>query len=165
MEEAVHLTEMNGNRWTRDNHSSSWQPDYRIMRDAEGKHSSLPINWESGLPMGWAFFQRSTWRLKAPSPSLLLQGQPRSYFPEQRKHFLSISIAEVKREPSSLWKHWKPLHPQVLWQFLLKGDWQPRRLTEKELAEAAERLDTSGESNWPDISEFGMGSTAFLLID
>ncbi|XP_039105264.1 periphilin-1 isoform X2 [Hyaena hyaena] len=188
-----HRGDESGYRWTRDDHSTSRQPEYRDMRDGFRRKSIYhyardrsPHKRDTAL-----FRESSVGRKDSPHSRSGSSVSSRSYSPERSKtysfhqsqHRKSIRAgASYKRQNEGNPERGKERPVQSLKTSRdtspssssavpsSKVLDKPSRLTEKELAEAAskwaaEKLEKADESNLPEISEFEAGSTAPLFID
>ncbi|XP_039105273.1 periphilin-1 isoform X6 [Hyaena hyaena] len=169
-----HPSDESGYRWTRDDHSTSRQPEYRDMRDGFRRKSIYhyardrsPHKRDTAL-----FRESSVGRKDSPHSRSGSSVSSRSYSPERSKTYsFHQSQHRSKERPVQSLKTSRDTSPSsssaVPSSKVLD---KPSRLTEKELAEAAskwaaEKLEKADESNLPEISEFEAGSTAPLFID
>ncbi|XP_058414472.1 periphilin-1 isoform X4 [Diceros bicornis minor] len=190
-----HRGDESGYRWTRDDHSTGRQPEYRDMRDGfrrKGFYSSHYVRDRSPHKRDTPFFRESpVGRKESPHSRSGSSVSSRSYSPERSKtysfhqsqHRKSVRAgASYKRQNEGKPERGKERPVQSLKTSRdtspssssavpsSKVLDKPSRLTEKELAEAAskwaaEKLEKADESNLPEISEYEAGSTAPLFID
>ncbi|XP_032741267.1 periphilin-1 isoform X1 [Rattus rattus] len=184
-----------GYRWTRDDHSTSRQSDYRDMRDGFRRKSFYSSHYSrdrSPHKRDAPFFRESpVGRKDSPHSRSGSSVSSRSYSPErsrahtfhQSQHRKSSRVgASYKRQNEATRGRGKERSIQSLKTSRdtspssssavssSKALDKPSRLTEKELAEAeskwaADTLERSDENNLGEISEFEAGSAAPLFID
>uniref|UniRef100_A0A2K5EG13 Periphilin-1 C-terminal domain-containing protein n=1 Tax=Aotus nancymaae TaxID=37293 RepID=A0A2K5EG13_AOTNA len=154
-----------GYRWTRDDHSSSRQPEYRDMRDGFRRKSFYSSHYAR---------ERSSHKRHNDSPHSRSGSSvcSRSYSPERSKSYsFHQSQHRNKERPVQSLKTSRDTSPSsASAASSSKVLDKPSRLTEKEFAEAAskwaaEKQEKSDESNLPEISEYEAGSTAPLFTD
>lgn len=190
-----HPSDEFGYRWTRDDHSTSRQSDYRDMRDGFRRKSFYSSHYSrdrSPHKRDAPFFRESpVGRKDSPHSRSGSSVSSRSYSPErsrahtfhQSQHRKSSRVgASYKRQNEATRGRGKERSIQSLKTSRdtspssssavssSKALDKPSRLTEKELAEAeskwaADTLERSDENNLGEISEFEAGSTAPLFID
>ncbi|KAM5251647.1 periphilin-1 isoform 9-T14 [Hipposideros larvatus] len=181
-------------KWTRDDHSTSRQPEYRDTRDGFRRKSfySSYVRERSPHKRESSFLRDSpVSRKESPHSRSGSSVSSRSYSPEKSKTYsfhqsqhrkLERVRASYKRQNEGKPERGKERPVQSLKTSRdtspssssaissSKVLDKPSRLTEKELAEAAskwaaEKLEKADESNLPEISEYEAGPTAPLLID
>ncbi|XP_034372058.1 periphilin-1 isoform X4 [Arvicanthis niloticus] len=171
-----HRGDESGYRWSRDDHSTSRQPDYRDMRDGFRRKSFYSSHYSrdrSPHKRDASFFRESpVGRKDSPHSRSGSSVSSRSYSPERsRAHSFHQSQHRSKERSIQSLKTSRDTSPSsssaVSSSKVLD---KPSRLTEKELAEAEskwanETLEKSDENNLAEISEFEAGSTAPLFID
>eukprot|EP00073_Rattus_norvegicus_P025970 XP_006242295.1 PREDICTED: periphilin-1 isoform X4 [Rattus norvegicus] len=190
-----HPSDEFGYRWTRDDHSTSRQSDYRDMRDGFRRKSFYSSHYSrdrSPHKRDAPFFRESpVGRKDSPHSRSGSSVSSRSYSPErsrthtfhQSQHRKSSRVgASYKRQNEATRGRGKERSIQSLKTSRdtspssssavssSKALDKPSRLTEKELAEAeskwaADTLERSDENNLGEISEFEAGSAAPLFID
>lgn len=188
-----HRGDESGYRWTRDDHSTGRQSEYRDTRDGarrKGFYSSHYVRDRSPHKRDTSFFRESPVGRKD-SPHSRSGSSSRSYSPERSKtySFHQSQHRKSMRDDAS-YKRQKEGKPERGKERTVqssktsrdtspstssavsssKVSEKPTRLTEQELAEAAskwasEKLEKADESNLPEISEYGAVSTAPLFID
>lgn len=162
-------------KWTRDDHSTSRQPEYRDTRDGFRRKSfySSYVRERSPHKRESSFLRDSpVSRKESPHSRSGSSVSSRSYSPEKSKTYsFHQSQHRSKERPVQSLKTSRDTSPSsssaISSSKVLD---KPSRLTEKELAEAAskwaaEKLEKADESNLPEISEYEAGPTAPLLID
>ncbi|XP_074125672.1 periphilin-1 isoform X3 [Sminthopsis crassicaudata] len=183
-------------RWTRDDHPISRQPDYRDTRDGfrrKGFYSSHYMRERSPHKRDNPFFRESPVNRKdSPHSRSGSSVSSRSYSPERSKaysfhqsqHRKSVRAGACykqqnegepgrgKERPSAQsLKTSRDTSPSSSTATpSSKVSDKPSRLTEKELAEAAnkwaaEKLEKTDENNLPEISDYDAGSSAPLYND
>ncbi|KAM8981285.1 periphilin-1 isoform X4 [Sarcophilus harrisii] len=183
-------------RWTRDDHPISRQPDYRDTRDGfrrKGFYSSHYMRERSPHKRDNPFFRESPVNRKdSPHSRSGSSVSSRSYSPERSKaysfhqsqHRKSVRAGACykqqnegepgrgKERPSAQsLKTSRDTSPSSSTAApSSKVSDKPSRLTEKELAEAAnkwaaEKLEKTDENNLPEISDYDAGSSAPLYND
>lgn len=182
-------------KWTRDDHSTSRQPEYRDTRDGFRRKSFYPspyVRDRSPHKRESSFLRESpVSRKDSPHSRSGSSVSSRSYSPERSKtysfhqsqHRKPVRVgASCKRQNEGKPERGKERPVQSLKTSRdtspssssavpsSKVLDKPSRLTEKELAEAAskwaaEKLEKTDESNLPEISEYEAGPTAPLFID
>ncbi|XP_051016203.1 periphilin-1 isoform X2 [Acomys russatus] len=170
-----HRGDESGYRWTKDDHSTSRQPEYRDMRDGFRRkvYSSHYSRDRSPHKRDAPFFRESpVGRKDSPHSRSGSSVSSRSYSPERsRTHSFHQSQHRSKERSIQSVKTSRDTSPSsssaVSSSKVLD---KPSRLTEKELAEAeskwaSEKLEKSDENNLGEIAEFEEGSTAPLFID
>ncbi|XP_051016205.1 periphilin-1 isoform X4 [Acomys russatus] len=170
-----HPSDESGYRWTKDDHSTSRQPEYRDMRDGFRRkvYSSHYSRDRSPHKRDAPFFRESpVGRKDSPHSRSGSSVSSRSYSPERsRTHSFHQSQHRSKERSIQSVKTSRDTSPSsssaVSSSKVLD---KPSRLTEKELAEAeskwaSEKLEKSDENNLGEIAEFEEGSTAPLFID
>lgn len=190
-----HPSDEFGYRWTRDDHSTSRQSDYRDMRDGFRRKSFYSSHYSrdrSPHKRDAPFFRESpVGRKDSPHSRSGSSVSSRSYSPErsrthtfhQSQHRKSSRVgASYKRQNEATRGRGKERSIQSLKTSRdtspssssavssSKALDKPSRLTEKELAEAESKwatdtLERSDENNLGEISEFEAGSAAPLFID
>eukprot|EP00073_Rattus_norvegicus_P025969 XP_006242293.1 PREDICTED: periphilin-1 isoform X2 [Rattus norvegicus] len=165
-----------GYRWTRDDHSTSRQSDYRDMRDGFRRKSFYSSHYSrdrSPHKRDAPFFRESpVGRKDSPHSRSGSSVSSRSYSPERsRTHTFHQSQHRSKERSIQSLKTSRDTSPSSSSAVSSsKALDKPSRLTEKELAEAeskwaADTLERSDENNLGEISEFEAGSAAPLFID
>ncbi|XP_051045664.1 periphilin-1 isoform X2 [Phodopus roborovskii] len=171
-----HRGDDSGYRWTRDDHSTSRQPEYRDMRDGFRRKSFYSSHYSrerSPHKRDTPFFRESpVGRKESPHSRSGSSLSSRSYSPERsRTHSFHQSQHRSKERSIQSLKTSRDTSPSsssaVSSSKVLD---KPSQLTEKELAEAAskwanEKPEKADENNLTEISEFETGSTAPLFID
>ncbi|XP_052604676.1 periphilin-1 isoform X2 [Peromyscus californicus insignis] len=171
-----HRGDDSGYRWTRDDHSTSRQPEYRDMRDGFRRKSFYSSHYSrerSPHKRDAPFFRESpVGRKDSPHSRSGSSLSSRSYSPDRsRTHSFHQSQHRSKERSIQSLKTSRDTSPSsssaVSSSKMLD---KPSRLTEKELAEAAskwasEKPEKSDESNLAEISEFETGSAAPLFMD
>ncbi|XP_074125676.1 periphilin-1 isoform X7 [Sminthopsis crassicaudata] len=164
-------------RWTRDDHPISRQPDYRDTRDGfrrKGFYSSHYMRERSPHKRDNPFFRESPVNRKdSPHSRSGSSVSSRSYSPERSKAYsFHQSQHRSKERPSAQsLKTSRDTSPSSSTATpSSKVSDKPSRLTEKELAEAAnkwaaEKLEKTDENNLPEISDYDAGSSAPLYND
>ncbi|XP_007503213.1 periphilin-1 isoform X1 [Monodelphis domestica] len=183
-------------RWTRDDHPISRQPDYRDTRDGfrrKGFYSSHYMRERSPHKRDTPFFRESPVNRKdSPHSRSGSSVSSRSYSPERSKtysfhqsqHRKSVRAGACykqqnegepgrgKERPSAqslkTSRDTSPSSSTAAPSSKVLD--KPSRLTEKELAEAAnkwaaEKLEKTDENNLPEISDYDAGSSAPLYND
>ncbi|XP_036614819.1 periphilin-1 isoform X4 [Trichosurus vulpecula] len=164
-------------RWPRDDHPISRQPDYRDTRDGFRRKGFYPSHYgreRSPHKRDNPFFRESPVNRKdSPHSRSGSSVSSRSYSPERSKAYSfhqsqhrskerpSVQSLKTSRDTSPSSSTAAP-SSKVLDK--------PSRLTEKELAEAAnkwaaEKLEKTDENNLPEISDYDAGSSAPLYDD
>ncbi|XP_005067193.2 periphilin-1 isoform X5 [Mesocricetus auratus] len=171
-----HASDDSGYRWTRDDHSTSRQPEYRDMRDGFRRKSFYSSHYsrERSPHKRDAPFCRESpvGRKDSPHSRSGSSLSSRSYSPERsRTHSFHQSQHRSKERSIQSLKTSRDTSPSsssaVSSSKVLD---KPSQLTEKELAEAAskwanEKPEKADENNLTEISEFETGSMAPLFID
>ncbi|XP_003405771.2 periphilin-1 isoform X3 [Loxodonta africana] len=171
-----HRGDESGCRWTRDDHSGGRQPEYRDVRDGfrrKSFYSSHYVRDRSPHKRDNPYFRESpVGRKDSPHSRSGSSVSSRSYSPERSKTYsFHQSQHRSKERPVQPLKTSRDTSPSsssaVASSKVLD---KPTRLTEKELAEAAnkwaaEKLEKADEGNLPEISEYEAESTASLFID
>ncbi|XP_010594218.1 periphilin-1 isoform X8 [Loxodonta africana] len=171
-----HPSDESGCRWTRDDHSGGRQPEYRDVRDGfrrKSFYSSHYVRDRSPHKRDNPYFRESpVGRKDSPHSRSGSSVSSRSYSPERSKTYsFHQSQHRSKERPVQPLKTSRDTSPSsssaVASSKVLD---KPTRLTEKELAEAAnkwaaEKLEKADEGNLPEISEYEAESTASLFID
>ncbi|XP_059102839.1 periphilin-1 isoform X4 [Peromyscus eremicus] len=171
-----HASDDSGYRWTRDDHSTSRQPEYRDMRDGFRRKSFYSSHYSrerSPHKRDAPFFRESpVGRKDSPHSRSGSSLSSRSYSPDRsRTHSFHQSQHRSKERSIQSLKTSRDTSPSsssaISSSKILD---KPSRLTEKELAEAAskwasEKPEKSDESNLAEISEFETGSAAPLFMD
>eukprot|EP00073_Rattus_norvegicus_P025971 XP_006242296.1 PREDICTED: periphilin-1 isoform X5 [Rattus norvegicus] len=171
-----HPSDEFGYRWTRDDHSTSRQSDYRDMRDGFRRKSFYSSHYSrdrSPHKRDAPFFRESpVGRKDSPHSRSGSSVSSRSYSPERsRTHTFHQSQHRSKERSIQSLKTSRDTSPSSSSAVSSsKALDKPSRLTEKELAEAeskwaADTLERSDENNLGEISEFEAGSAAPLFID
>uniref|UniRef100_A0A5F8H8M6 Periphilin 1 n=1 Tax=Monodelphis domestica TaxID=13616 RepID=A0A5F8H8M6_MONDO len=164
-------------RWTRDDHPISRQPDYRDTRDGfrrKGFYSSHYMRERSPHKRDTPFFRESPVNRKdSPHSRSGSSVSSRSYSPERSKTYsFHQSQHRSKERPSAqslkTSRDTSPSSSTAAPSSKVLD--KPSRLTEKELAEAAnkwaaEKLEKTDENNLPEISDYDAGSSAPLYND
>ncbi|XP_055482805.1 periphilin-1 isoform X2 [Psammomys obesus] len=164
-----------GYRWTKDDHSTSRQPEYRDMRDGFRRkiYSSHYSRDRSPHKRDAPFFRESpVGRKDSPHSRSGSSVSSRSYSPERsRTHSFHQSQHRSKERSIQSLKTSRDASPSsssaVSSSKVLD---KSSRLTEKELAEAEskwanEKLEKADENNLDEIAEFEVEATAPLFID
>ncbi|KAL1767635.1 periphilin-1 isoform X1 [Sigmodon hispidus] len=172
-----------GYRWTRDDHSTSRQAEYRDMRDGFRRKSFYSSHYSrerSPHKRDAPFFRESpVGRKDSPHSRSGSSLSSRSYSPERsRTHSFHQSQHRSKERSTQSLKTSRDTSPSSSSALSSSKDIEDAsqvldkssRLTEKELAEvaskwASEKPETSDENNLAEISEFEAGSTAPLFMD
>ncbi|XP_076412772.1 periphilin-1 isoform X10 [Peromyscus maniculatus bairdii] len=171
-----HASDDSGYRWTRDDHSTSRQPEYRDMRDGFRRKSFYSSHYSrerSPHKRDAPFFRESpVGRKDSPHSRSGSSLSSRSYSPDRsRTHSFHQSQHRSKERSIQSLKTSRDTSPSsssaVSSSKMLD---KPSRLTEKELAEAAskwasEKPEKSDENHLAEISEFETGSVAPLFMD
>ncbi|XP_032982379.1 periphilin-1-like [Rhinolophus ferrumequinum] len=171
-----HPSDESSYKWTRDDHSTSHQPEYRDTRDGFRRKSFYPspyVRDQSPHKRESSFLRESpVSRKDSPHSRSGSSVSSRSYSPERSKTYsFHQSQHRSKERPVQSLKTSRDTSPSsssaVPSSKVLD---KPSRLPEKELAEAAskwaaEKLEKADESNLPEISEYEAGPTAPLFID
>ncbi|XP_068950299.1 periphilin-1 isoform X4 [Petaurus breviceps papuanus] len=183
-------------RWTRDEHPISRQPDYRDTRDGfrrKGFYSSHYVRERSPHKRDNPFFRESPVNRKdSPHSRSGSSVSSRSYSPERSKaysfhqsqHRKSVRAGACYKQqnegepgrgkerpsvqPLKTSRDTSPSSSTAAPSSKVLD--KPSRLTEKELAEAAnkwaaEKLEKNDENNLPEISDYDAGSSAPLYND
>ncbi|XP_013204323.1 periphilin-1 isoform X7 [Microtus ochrogaster] len=171
-----HASDDSSYRWTRDDYSTSRQPEHRDMRDGFRRKSFYSSHYsrersphKRDAPV---FRESPVGRKDSPHSRSGSSLSSRSYSPERsRTHSFHQSQHRSKERSIQSLKTSRDTSPSsssaVSSSKVLD---KPSRLTEKELAEAAskwanEKSEKSDENNLTEISEFETGSMAPLFID
>ncbi|XP_043823994.1 periphilin-1 isoform X3 [Dromiciops gliroides] len=162
-------------RWTRDDHPISRQPDYRDTRDGFRRKGFYSYMRErSPHKRDNPFFRESPVNRKdSPHSRSGSSVSSRSYSPERSKAYsFHQSQHRSKERPSAqslkTSRDTSPSSSTATPSSKVLD--KPSRLTEKELAEAAnkwaaEKLEKTDDNNLPDISDYDAGSSAPLYND
>ncbi|XP_057648834.1 periphilin-1 isoform X6 [Chionomys nivalis] len=171
-----HASDDSSYRWTRDDYSTSRQPEHRDMRDGFRRKSFYSSHYsrersphKRDAPV---FRESPVGRKDSPHSRSGSSLSSRSYSPERsRTHSFHQSQHRSKERSIQSLKTSRDTSPSsssaVSSSKVLD---KPSRLTEKELAEAAskwanEKPEKSDGNNLTEISEFETGSMAPLFID
>ncbi|KAM9671778.1 periphilin-1 isoform 7-T13 [Trichechus inunguis] len=190
-----HPSDESGCRWTRDDHSGGRQPEYRDVRDGFRRKSFYSSHYardRSPHKRDNPFFRESpVGRKDSPHSRSGSSVSSRSYSPERSKTYsfhqsqhrkFARAGASYKRQNEGKPERGKerPVQPLRTSRDTSPSSSsavpsskvldKPSRLTEKELAEAAnkwaaEKLEKADDSNLPEISEYEAESTASLFIN
>ncbi|XP_005067192.2 periphilin-1 isoform X4 [Mesocricetus auratus] len=190
-----HASDDSGYRWTRDDHSTSRQPEYRDMRDGFRRKSFYSSHYsrERSPHKRDAPFCRESpvGRKDSPHSRSGSSLSSRSYSPERsRTHSFHQSQHRKSAHVGASYKRQNEANPgrgkeRSIQSLKTSRDTspssssavssskvldKPSQLTEKELAEAAskwanEKPEKADENNLTEISEFETGSMAPLFID
>ncbi|KAM9230799.1 periphilin-1 isoform 6-T6 [Dugong dugon] len=171
-----HPSDESGCRWTRDDHSGGRQPEYRDVRDGFRRKSFYSSHYardRSPHKRDNPFFRESpVGRKDSPHSRSGSSVSSRSYSPERSKtysfHQSQHRSKERPVQPLKTSRDTSPSSSSAVPSSKVLD--KPSRLTEKELAEAAnkwaaEKLEKADESNLPEISEYEAESTASLFIN
>ncbi|KAM4883046.1 periphilin-1 isoform 4-T4 [Thomomys bottae] len=171
-----HRGDESGYRWSRDDHSTSRQPEYRDTRDGFRRKSFYSSHYSrdrSPHKREPPFFRESPGgRKDSPHSRSGSSVSSRGYSPERSKSYSFHQSQHRSKERSAqslkTSRDTSPSSSSAVPSSKVLD--KPTRLTEKELAEAAskwaaEKLEKSDESNLPEISEFETVPAAPLLID
>ncbi|KAM9230796.1 periphilin-1 isoform 3-T3 [Dugong dugon] len=171
-----HRGDESGCRWTRDDHSGGRQPEYRDVRDGFRRKSFYSSHYardRSPHKRDNPFFRESpVGRKDSPHSRSGSSVSSRSYSPERSKtysfHQSQHRSKERPVQPLKTSRDTSPSSSSAVPSSKVLD--KPSRLTEKELAEAAnkwaaEKLEKADESNLPEISEYEAESTASLFIN
>ncbi|KAM9671779.1 periphilin-1 isoform 8-T14 [Trichechus inunguis] len=171
-----HPSDESGCRWTRDDHSGGRQPEYRDVRDGFRRKSFYSSHYardRSPHKRDNPFFRESpVGRKDSPHSRSGSSVSSRSYSPERSKtysfHQSQHRSKERPVQPLRTSRDTSPSSSSAVPSSKVLD--KPSRLTEKELAEAAnkwaaEKLEKADDSNLPEISEYEAESTASLFIN
>ncbi|KAM9671777.1 periphilin-1 isoform 6-T12 [Trichechus inunguis] len=171
-----HRGDESGCRWTRDDHSGGRQPEYRDVRDGFRRKSFYSSHYardRSPHKRDNPFFRESpVGRKDSPHSRSGSSVSSRSYSPERSKtysfHQSQHRSKERPVQPLRTSRDTSPSSSSAVPSSKVLD--KPSRLTEKELAEAAnkwaaEKLEKADDSNLPEISEYEAESTASLFIN
>ncbi|XP_021520444.1 periphilin-1 isoform X9 [Meriones unguiculatus] len=189
-----HASDEPGYRWTKDDHSTSRQPEYRDMRDGFRRkiYSSHYSRDRSPHKRDAPFFRESpVGRKDSPHSRSGSSVSSRSYSPERsRTHSFHQSQHRKSARVGASYKQQNEANPgrgkeRSIQSLKTSRDTspssssavssskvldKPSRLTDKELAEAEskwanEKLEKADENNLDEIAEFEVEATAPLFID